>query len=184
MATGTQEDYFEPVAPPPSHGVEPDLETLSQYNFAAETAAEIVTCLDGYASPCCLCTPTLAAEWQNNGRSVTLLDLDDRYAAFGQYIPYDLRDPVFINQRFDVIVADPPFFLPQPVHHAITTLVGDSRPDLFLVFATDQEIELLTLFADWNLQLVDYQLRHHHVKATHQDQFRLYGTAPERFQQV
>ena len=184
MATGTAEDYFDPDAPPPNHGVEPDLENLSQFNFAAETAAELVAMLNDYTNPCCCCTPTLAAEWRQNGRRVTLLDLDDRYAAFGNFIQYDLRNPVFINQHFDVIVADPPFFLPQPVHHAITTLVGNSRPDLFLVFAADQEDELLALFADWKLQPIDYQLRHHHVKATHQNQFRLYGTAPERFQNV
>ena len=177
MATGPGQPWFESVVDPSDQFVPPDF-TLSQIFFTQQTAAALVQALDVYANPCCLCTPRLAAEWARRGRQVTLLDIDPKFAEFGEFLPYDLREPQPINREFDVIVADPPFFIPEPVHQAIQVLTGDRRPDLFLVFAVEHEAELLRLFAEYRLQPTDFNLRHRNVKVSHQLLFRLYCSQP------
>ncbi|MBD0364289.1 MAG: hypothetical protein ICV55_16215 [Coleofasciculus sp. C3-bin4] len=177
MATGPGQPWFEPVVDPIDQFVPPDF-TLSQIFFTQQTAAALVQALDVYANPCCLCTPRLAAEWARRGRRVTLLDIDPKFAEFAEFLPYDLRSPQPINREFDVIIADPPFFIPEPVHQAIDILAGDRRPDLFLVFAVEHEAELLRLFAEYRLQPTDFNLRHSNVLVSHQPLFRLYGSQP------
>ncbi|MEH2243878.1 hypothetical protein [Nostoc sp.] len=177
MAIGPGQPWFESGVDPIDQFVPPDF-TLSQIFFTQQTASALVCALDVYANPCCLCTPRLAAEWSRRGRRVTLLDIDPKFAEFAEFLPYDLREPQPINREFDVIVVDPPFFIPEPVHQAINVLTGDRRPDLFLVFAVEHEAELLRLFADYRLQPTDFNLRHSNVKASHQPLFRLYGSQP------
>src|SRR5918998_5412706 len=111
MATGPGQPWFEPVVDPIDQFVPPDF-TLSQIFFTQQTAAALVQALDVYVNPCCLCTPRLAAEWARRGRRVTLLDIDPKFAEFAEFLPYDLREPQPINREFDVIIADPPFFIP------------------------------------------------------------------------
>lgn len=177
MATGPGQPWFESMVDPIDQFVPPDF-TLSQIFFTQQTASALVRALDGYANPCCLCTPRLAAEWSRRGRRVALLDIDPKFAEFAEFLPYDLRQPQPINREFDVIVADPPFFIPEPVYQAINVLTRDCRPDLFLVFAVEHEAELLRLFAKYRLQPTDFKLRHSNVKASHQSLFRLYGSQP------
>lgn len=177
MATGPGQPWFESMVEPIDQFVPPDF-TLSQIFFTQQTASALVRALDAYVNPCCLCTPRLAAEWARRGRRVTLLDIDPRFAEFAEFLPYDLREPQPINREFDVIIADPPFFIPEPVHQAIHVLAGDRRPDLFLVFAVEHEAELLRLFAEYRLQPTDFNLRHSNVKVSHQLLFRLYGSRP------
>lgn len=178
MATGPGQPWFESMVDPIDQFVPPDF-TLSQIFFTQQTASALVRALDVYANPCCLCTPRLAAEWARRGRRVMLLDIDPKFAFFAEFLPYDLRSPQLIHREFDVIVADPPFFIPSPVHQAIHVLTGDRRPDLFLVFAVEHEAELLRLFAEYRLQPTDFNLRHSNVKASHQSLFRLYGSRPD-----
>lgn len=178
MVTDTGQPWFESMVEPFDQFVPPDF-TLSQFFFTQQTASVLVSALDAYANPCCLCTPRLAAEWTRRGRRVTLLDIDSKFARFAEFIPYDLREPRLIDREFDVIVADPPFFIPEAVHQAINVLTGDHRPDLFLVFAIKHEAELLRLFTEYRLQLTDFNLRHNNVKASHQLLFRLYGSQPK-----
>lgn len=178
MATGPGQPWFESIVDPIDQFVPPDF-TLSQIFFTQQTASALVRALDGYTNPCCLCTPRLAAEWAQRGRRVTLLDIDARFAEFAQFLPYDLREPQLINQDFDVIIADPPFFIPEPLYQAIHILTGDRRPDLFLVFAVEHEAELLRLFSEYRLQRTNFNLRHNNVKVSHQPLFRLYGSRPK-----
>ena len=83
---------------------------------------------------------------------MTLLDIDPKFTEFAEFLPYDLRSPQPINREFDVIIVDPPFFMPELVYQAINVLTGDRRPDLFLVFAVEHEAQLLRLFAEYRLQ--------------------------------
>lgn len=177
MAIGPGQPWFESLVDPIDWFVPPDF-TFSQIFFTQQTASALVRALDVYANPCCLCTPRLAAEWYRRGRWVTLLDIDPKFAEFAEFLPYDLREPQPINREFDVIIVDPPFFIPEPVYQAINVLTGDRRPDLFLVFAVEHEAKLLQLFAEYRLQPTDFNLRHNNVKASHQPLFRLYGSQP------
>ena len=180
MKTGPDEPWFDPNVAQEDHFVAPDL-ALSQFFFSRRTAMALADALDDYASPCCLCTPRLAAEWAQRGRDVTLLDIDGGFAKFPGFQQYDLRVPVAATQDFDALIVDPPFFIPEPVQHAIDTLCGDRRPDLFLVFAVEYERELLQRFSEYRLQPTTFDVRHNHVKASHQSLFRLYASRPELF---
>ncbi len=180
MTIGPGEPWFEAAVDEADRFVSPDF-SISQIFFTQRTAAALVQALDGYAAPCCLCTPRLAYEWFQRGRRVMLLDIDPRFEGFSDFIQCDLREPQLVDREFDVIVADPPFFIPEPVHRAIRVLTGDHRPDLFMVFACEHEDALLRLFAEYRLQPINFDLHHCNVKSTHQSRFRLYGSRPELF---
>jgi Probable N6-adenine methyltransferase len=180
MATGPREPFFDEAVSDTNRLWQPDF-TLSQFFFTNETVTLMVQAFDGYSKPCCLCTPRLAYEWSQRGRSVILLDIDERFRAFADFVRFDLRSPRRVDREFDVVIADPPFFLAKPVYDAIRVLLGDQRPDLFLVFAVEKEEELLRLFSEYGLKRTAFDLRHCNVKASYQHLFRLYGTRPAIF---
>jgi hypothetical protein len=177
MATGPKEPWFQESVADAGHFVPPDF-TLSQFFFANETAQRLVQAFDGYANPCCLCTPRLAYEWFRRGRRVTLLDIDLRFLAFSDFIHFDLRFPRRVDRIFDVIIADPPFFRADLMYEIIRGLLVGQRPDLFLGFAVEHEGELLRLFSEYGLQRTAFDLCHCNLKASYQHLFQLYGTNP------
>jgi hypothetical protein len=140
-----------------------------------------VRIFDTYAKPCCLCTPRLAWEWFDQKRLVTLLDIDKRVARFSNFIHYNIAELNPIELDFNVLIGDPPVFEPKFIFDVIDALVGDRRPDIFLVFRADQEAEIVQVFAKHRLQLIDYDLHHVHVKPEYHPLFRLYGNHPALF---
>lgn len=94
MATGHDRQWFEFMVDPIDQFVSPDF-TLSQFFFTQQTAVALVRALDVYANPCCLCTPRLAAEWARQGRRVTLLDIDPKFAEFAQFLVKITHQPLF-----------------------------------------------------------------------------------------
>jgi Probable N6-adenine methyltransferase len=64
----------------------------------------------GWERPCCLCAPLLGQYLARRGVAVCILDIDDRFAATPGFRRYDIYRPEWLDERFDLIVCDPPFF--------------------------------------------------------------------------
>ncbi len=46
----------------------------------------------------------------NTGRSVTVLDIDDRFSDVGGFLHWNIYRPQWLPNTFDIIICDPPFF--------------------------------------------------------------------------
>jgi 16S rRNA G966 N2-methylase RsmD len=136
-----------------------ELHENEQYFFTQETLEELATLLAPFENPCILCAPTLAQHMQCASKStkpVCVLDIDTR---FDKLLPgfrhWNLYKPEHIDQRFDVIFCDPPFFnvsLSQ-LFAAIRMLANfDYQQSLMICYLTRREQNLLGTFARFHLQ--------------------------------
>jgi len=81
-----------------------------QYFFDAPTLSRLADFVGSFERPCCLCAPMLGRELARRERGVTVLDADRRFADVPGFVEWDLTRPRHLEQTFDLIVCDPPFF--------------------------------------------------------------------------
>lgn len=81
-----------------------------QYFFTDDTRNKIVDIALKYDKVCCICCPTIGEELENHGHDVTILDIDIRFNYLSGFQYWDIRTPTYIDDKFDLIIMDPPFF--------------------------------------------------------------------------
>lgn len=70
-----------------------ELHENEQYFFAEPTLAHLAGFLARFAAPCCLCAPLLGRRLAEQGVAVTILDIDERFAAVRGFRCYNLYNP-------------------------------------------------------------------------------------------
>jgi Probable N6-adenine methyltransferase len=183
IITTQHEAWFTPVIAPEDAFLLPNFD-VSQIFYSERTTKAFVDAFDSYQTPCCLCAPRLAAEWFCRGRRVTLLDIDQRFADFSDFIYYDILYPTSIERKFDLIVVDPPAFDPEWICATVDVLSHGMTPDIFVVFRLDQRTEVLHVFRNYRLQVINFPLFYCNVRSDYQATFQLYGSRPEIFSQA
>lgn len=170
--------WFEPRITHDDRFVEPDF-ALGQFFYTAETARHLAARLDGYVKPCCLCTPRLAWEWLVRGRTVRLLDCDQRFSSLPGFRQFDLLRPASLGEDFDVIIVDPVYYPAHTVARAVRALMpSPPTAALYMSFPIQRESELLSAFAEYGLRPLKTRLTWCNVKSEDQGRFRLYGRTP------
>ena len=83
-----------------------------QYFFDRPTLKRLADFVEGagYQNPCCICAPLLGQELERRGLEVAILDIDERFSGLKGFQRYDIYQPGWLDQAFDLIVCDPPFF--------------------------------------------------------------------------
>jgi hypothetical protein len=81
-----------------------------QYFFDRESLAALADFVSRFERPCCLCAPMVGGELQRRGRTVRVLDVDRRFADLPGFVEWDLYRPRHLDETFDLILCDPPFF--------------------------------------------------------------------------
>ena len=81
-----------------------------QYFFDRETLAALSDFVSRFERPCCLCAPMVGRELHRRGRTVRILDVDRRFADLPGFVEWDLYRPRHLDETFDLILCDPPFF--------------------------------------------------------------------------
>jgi len=87
-----------------------ELHEQEQYFFDRPTLAHLSTFVARFPHPCCLCAPLLGKTLVDRGTQVTILDVDERFAALPGYRRYDLYRPEWLGEEFGLIICDPPFY--------------------------------------------------------------------------
>lgn len=153
-----------------------------QYFFAPPTVRGLATFLAGFARPACLCTPMVGALLARRGHPARLLELDERFATTPGFASFDLYRPRALDERFDVILCDPPFekvSLSQ-LFAAVRVLAhGDFTQPLLLCYPTARAGALLGTFAPFGLTALDAYPRYVSVQAHGPEGIRLYGNLGE-----
>lgn len=81
-----------------------------QYFFDEETLRTLGDLVESFSRPCCLCAPMIGRELHRRRRSVRVLDVDRRFADLPGFVEWDIYRPRRLDEEFDVILCDPPFF--------------------------------------------------------------------------
>ena len=152
-----------------------------QYFFNQATITHLADFVQGFARPCCLCVPMVGRELVRRGVNVTILDSDERFADLTGFQKYDLYRPVWLEQNFDLILCDPPFFnvsLSQ-LFQAIRRLSRyDTSQSLLICYLKRREANLMGTFAAFNLQPTGYNPGYLTVQAADRNEIEFYSNLP------
>ena len=140
-----------------------------QYFFTRGTNTVLTSMLEGYKRPVVLCAPMLGKHMVEMGRSVTILDIDDRFADVPGFQHWDLHRPVALEFEPDIIFCDPPFYTVKldRLYRAITTLTqGNTQIPLMMSWIARRQEALLGTFARYGLAETGYYPKYVSVAET------------------
>lgn len=159
-----------------------ELPDREQYFFDHDTLEHLAPFVARYQNPCCLCTPLLGQHLVERKVPVTILDVDERFSDLCGYKPYDVYRPEWLEEEFDLIVCDPPFFkvsLSQ-LFPAIRMLAHhDYRQRLLMCYLTRRSAALLRAFAKFGLEATGYRPGYQTVRPTEKNEIECYGNLGE-----
>ena len=160
-----------------------ELHENEQYFYDEKTLSELTTFLGRWEASCCLCTPLLG-QWmsQHSSPNPTVLDMDRRFAQIQGFRYYDLCRPEWLDQEFDIIVCDPPFFnvsLGQ-LFHAIR-LLSHFRFDqpLLISYLRRRSNIVMDTFSQFGLRPVDYSPGYRTVQSLNLNDIVFYSNLPD-----
>ena len=87
-----------------------ELHAREQYFFDADTLEALADFVGRFERPCLLCAPMLGRALHERGRDVRVLDVDRRFADLPGFVEWDLYRPRHLDEAFDLVLCDPPFF--------------------------------------------------------------------------
>jgi hypothetical protein len=111
--------------------------------------------IKNFLNPCCLCTPSLGRKLVENKIKTRIFDIDERFANLNGFRYYDIYKPVYIGEKFDVIICDPPFFkvsLSQ-LFNVIRILSNyDFNQNLLITYLKRRSSNIIGTFSKFNLK--------------------------------
>ena len=81
-----------------------------QYFYSRDTVLHLADFVQTFSFPCCLCTPLVGQELVKRGKRIRILDIDTRFSQLPGFCFYDLYRPKWLEEEYDLIICDPPFF--------------------------------------------------------------------------
>ncbi|QKF94236.1 N6-adenine methyltransferase [Fadolivirus algeromassiliense] len=126
----------------------------------------------------CLMTPSMAHWWHENGREETLLDIDKRFSYIPKFKYYDVFSPEDIDDKFRMLIIDPPFFaVPiEQIRIAVDSITkNDYSTHILIAFLKRGEKRLREAFAPYNLVPTKFPLQYASIKPNKWSNFVLYS---------
>ena len=159
-----------------------ELHENEQYFFSEQTLKQFSDLLEPFAKPCILCAPTLAQALQRHvgsQRTIRALDIDTRFEnSLPGFRLWNLYKTTRIDEQFDVIFCDPPFFncsLSQ-LFSAIRLLSNfDYSQPIMICYLRRREQALLGTFAKFQLQPTGIFASYKTVQNSERNEIQLYS---------
>lgn len=148
---------------------EPTISALA--DFVGETAT----------APCFLCAPLVGARVVEAGRAARILDVDERFAGVAGYRRYDLYRPERLDESFDLIVCDPPFFNASlsDLFRAIRLLAGfDFTKPLLLCYLRRRAAAITGTFAPFGVSRTGLVAEYRTVDASERNVIEFFSNLP------
>ncbi len=151
--------------------------SIAQYFFTEDCASDLVQKLDRFANPCCLCSPMIGKKWQEMGRIVHILDIDERLDFLPGFRKFDITRPEPLSDIFDVIIVDPPLDLSLEVVLDAVNMVTRKKYDTKLAILHEAKTAdcLLKHFEAYGLSPTYYNPVYCHVRKSARHQFMFYA---------
>ncbi len=151
---------------------------IEQYFFSEETLNDLANLAMRFSNPLCLCAPSLGAELERRGVEATTLDLDDRFTHLRGFHPYDLSNPQPVDERFGVIICDPPFLTIslRQLFEAICVLSHNSYTQPLIVnYLHSRGPQLMRQFAHFGLRATGYAPRYGTIQNVGKNRMEMYA---------
>ncbi|MBL9008499.1 MAG: hypothetical protein JNJ46_29830 [Myxococcales bacterium] len=149
-----------------------------QYFFDGPTLDRLAAFVCSFARPCCVCAPLLGRAVSRRGHSVRILDIDERFADTPGFLRWDLNRPIWLDEAFDLIVCDPPFFNVSlsRLFRALRVL-SQNRFDqpVLISYPTRRGSNLMATFHRFGLQPSGYFPRYLTVQASERNTIEFYS---------
>ena len=158
-----------------------ELHENEQYFFNEATLTHLGSFLSQWESPCCLCAPLLGKYLRDNGVAARILDIDDRFEGVEGYRRYNLHRPEWLDEEFDVILCDPPFYSISlsRLFKALRTLGrNDFRQRLMVSYLTRREAAVLGTFRKFGLVPTGYFPEYQTVQHVPRNEIQFYANLP------
>ncbi|MCB0082959.1 MAG: hypothetical protein KDE47_18595 [Caldilineaceae bacterium] len=155
-----------------------ELHEYEQYFFDPPTLDQLSTFLARWQRPCCICAPLVGKRLAEQGVNVRILDIDERFAKVKGFRRYDLYRPEWLEETYDVLFCDPPFFnvtLAQLFGALRLLSHNDFAQPLLVGYLKRREAAILGTFAKFGLQSTGYQLGYQTVKPIEKNVVELYS---------
>ena len=149
---------------------------LSQFWYTKETADNIIKLIANYAEKnkkvniALLCTPSLYRAYLRNKNqmenlNVALFEFDKRFSIFEDAFNfYDLNKPLDIDKihhnKYDIIVADPPFLNEETIHKVSESMRLISNENSIKIFITGIQVEDSIIKEFPELKLTNIKIEH------------------------
>ena len=149
-----------------------------QYFFDVGTLAHLRRFVAGYESPCCVCAPSLGRALAEAGVPVRVLDIDERFSSVPGFRRWDLSRPEYLDEAFDLILCDPPFFNVSlsRLFAALRTLSrNDFRQKLLVSYLCRRADALTGTFAQFGLEATGYRPGHETVEPVERNAIEFFG---------
>lgn len=158
-----------------------EIHANEQYFFQYQTIDAVADLLEDFERPCVLCAPTVGLELEEHGVDVTTLDIDERFNDLAGFQSWDIFRPQHLQQRFDVIFCDPPFFnvsLSQ-LFAAIRMLAHfDFNQQLMVSYLKRRQNALLGTFGPFNLEATDWSPQYRTVQPCEKNEIEFFANFP------
>lgn len=149
-----------------------------QYFFVPETTEHLAGFAARFERPCCLCAPSVGVALGQRRVAARLLEIDERFEQTPGFLRWDLYRPRALEERFGLILCDPPFLKvsPSQLFAAVRTLAGgDLSQPLLICYPHDRAAALLGTFAPFGLRATGYHPRYISVQAHGPGDIEFYG---------
>jgi hypothetical protein len=153
-----------------------------QYFFDAATLEHLAEFVRDFSNPCCLCAPLLGKALVERGVSTTILDTDERFSSVAGFQHYDLYRPVPLQQKFGIIVCDPPFFkvsLSQLFQAVRLLSQFDYAQPLLICYLRRRAANIMGTFSRFNLQPTGYFPQYQTVQRSERNEIEFFSNLDE-----
>lgn len=151
---------------------------VEQYVWTEDTVQRMLKSLEFTSNCCCLTTPSLGVGFHKMGRNEAVLDIDTRFNYLPKFRYFDLQQPVELDEHFDIIIMDPPFFYIslEVMRDAVMTIAkGNTNIKLIIGFLKREEPHLLRAFSEFKLKRTNFVLEYSTVKESKWGNYCLYS---------
>lgn len=149
-----------------------------QYFFDASSIEALVRVLEPYERVCCLCAPMLGRALHERGRTPRVLDIDERFADLAGFRRYDLYRPEALEEDYDVLLCDPPFFTVSlsQLFRAIRMLCRfDLSRRVLVSYLVRREAAIMGTFAPFGLRPTSFEPGYATVDTSDRSRIRFYA---------
>lgn len=149
-----------------------------QFFWTSGTVKKLMDSCQYITECCCFTTPSLAEGFSKIGRDEKLLDIDERFSYMPRFEKFDIKNPHSIDESFNVIVIDPPFFnvTIKELFDATNIITGNNfNTNIIIAFLVRFEYPLLETFKPYGISETSATPEYAHIKPNKWKNFKLYS---------
>jgi 16S rRNA G966 N2-methylase RsmD len=147
-----------------------ELHENEQYFFAEDTVEYLARAASSFKRVCCICCPSLGEKLIELGVDVTILDIDNRFSDLPGFKYWDITRPKYLQEEFDLIVMDPPFFnvSMREIRKSLQVLTHYelSKSKLMISYLSRRENAFITGMKPFEMEPLDYIPEYNTVDVT------------------